>query len=116
MTIPNLPHESVPVGQSEADNVEVRRWLPGAADTDGNPLALPFAPKDHVSLGEPFGLDFDTARKLSGARFMMLRGPLARLPRALAPLDRTSVGSGKRVSVRVDFGWRRIIDKKNAIA
>src|SRR3546814_403551 len=84
MTIPNLPHESVPVGRSEADNVEVRRWLPGAADTDGNPLVLPFAPKDHVSLGEPFGLDFDTARKLSGARFMMLRGPMARLHRALA--------------------------------
>jgi seryl-tRNA synthetase len=84
MTIPNLPHESVPAGRSSDDNVEVRRWLPGPADDNGNPQALPFTPKDHVALGEPFGLDFETARKLSGARFMMLRGPIARLHRALA--------------------------------
>ncbi|MEO6958430.1 MAG: serine--tRNA ligase, partial [Burkholderiaceae bacterium] len=84
MTIPNLPHESVPAGRSSDDNVEVRRWLPGLADNRGNPQALPFTPKDHVALGEPFGLDFETARKLSGARFMMLRGPIARLHRALA--------------------------------
>lgn len=84
MTIPNLPHESVPAGRSSDDNVEVRRWLPGLADPNGNPRSLPFTPKDHVALGEPFGLDFETARKLSGARFMMLRGPIARLHRALA--------------------------------
>src|SRR5690606_20503729 len=83
-TVPNLPHESVPAGESEANNVEVRRWLPGEAASDGNPAPLGFEPKDHVSLGEPLGLDFDSARKLSGARFMMLRGPIARLHRALA--------------------------------
>lgn len=86
MTLPNLPHESVPVGASSDDNIEVRRWLPGhvPADAEGNPQPLSFEPKDHVTLGEPLGLDFETARKLSGARFMMLRGPMARLHRALA--------------------------------
>ena len=86
MTVPNLPHESVPAGQDSDDNIEVRRWIPPgmATDADGNPQALPFEPKDHVTLGEPLGLDFETARKLSGARFMMLRGPIARLHRALA--------------------------------
>lgn len=82
--LPNLPHESVPPGDDSDDNVEVRRWLPGAADDDGNPAPLGFEPLDHVSVGEPLGLDFDTARKLSGARFMMLRGDMARLHRALA--------------------------------
>jgi seryl-tRNA synthetase len=86
MTIPNLPHESVPAGKDSDDNVEVRRWLPPgmAVDANGNPAPLNFEPKDHVALGEPLGLDFETARKLSGARFMMLRGPIARLHRALA--------------------------------
>ncbi len=83
-TIPNLPHESVPVGESEADNVEVRRWVPGAKDEQGNPAHIAFAPRDHVELGEKLGLDFETARKLSGARFMVLRGQMARLHRALA--------------------------------
>ena len=86
MTIPNLPHASVPPGRDSDDNVEVRRWIPPGMQTraDGTPLPLAFEPKDHVALGEPLGLDFDSARKLSGARFMMLRGPLARLHRALA--------------------------------
>ncbi|HWK70778.1 MAG TPA: serine--tRNA ligase [Burkholderiaceae bacterium] len=86
MTIPNLPHESVPDGASSDDNVEVRRWLPPgmATDAQGNPRPFGFEPKDHVALGEPVGLDFETARKLSGSRFMMLRGPIARLHRALA--------------------------------
>src|SRR5690606_21910085 len=84
MTIPNLPAASVPDGASEADNVEVRRWLPGAARADGNPADLGFEPRDHVALAEPFGLDFEAARSLVGARFMMLRGPIARLHRALA--------------------------------
>lgn len=83
MTLPNLPHESVPDGESEADNVEVRRWLPGAAGDDGCPAGLGFEPRDHVALAEPLGLDFDSARKLAGSRFMMLRGPMARLHRAL---------------------------------
>lgn len=76
MAVPNLPHESVPVGADETANVEVRRW--------GTPRALDFAPKDHVDLGAPLGLDFDTGAKLSGARFTFLRGPTARLHRALA--------------------------------
>ncbi len=86
MTIPNLPHDSVPDGASSDDNVEVRRWLPPgmATDAQGNPRPFAFEPKDHVALGEPIGLDFETARKLSGSRFMMLRGPIARLHRALA--------------------------------
>ena len=75
--IPNLPHESVPVGKDEDDNVEVRRW--------GTPTAFDFPVQDHVALGEKFGwLDFETAAKLSGARFALLRGPIARLHRALA--------------------------------
>jgi seryl-tRNA synthetase len=84
MAIPNLPHASVPVGASSDENVEVRRWLPGAADADGNPAPLAFAPKDHVAIGEPLGLDFDMAAKLSGARFSFMRGQMARLHRALA--------------------------------
>lgn len=83
-SLPNLPHDSVPSGQDSDDNVEVRRWLPGDADADGNPQPLGFEPRDHVTVGEALGLDFETARKLSGSRFMMLRGSMARLHRALA--------------------------------
>jgi len=75
--LPNLPHESVPVGADEDGNVEVRRW--------GSPTVFDFPIQDHVALGEKFGwLDFETAAKLSGARFALLRGPIARLHRALA--------------------------------
>jgi seryl-tRNA synthetase len=84
MAVPNLPHASVPIGASADDNVEVRRWLPGQPGADGNPPPQPFDPNDHVALGEPLGLDFDTAAKLSGARFSFMRGPVARLHRALA--------------------------------
>jgi seryl-tRNA synthetase len=76
LDVPNVPHASVPEGRSADDNVEVRRW--------GEPKELGFAPRDHVDLGAPLGLDFDTAAKLSGSRFMLLKGPLARLHRALA--------------------------------
>jgi seryl-tRNA synthetase len=76
LDVPNVPHESVPVGASEADNVEVRRW--------GEPRATDFAPRDHVDVGGPLGLDFEAAAKLSGARFAVLKGPVARLHRALA--------------------------------
>ena len=76
MAMPNLPQDTVPVGASEADNPEVRRW--------GTPLAFDFTPKDHVDLGAPLGLDFDMGAKLSGSRFTFLRGPAARLHRALA--------------------------------
>jgi seryl-tRNA synthetase len=75
--IPNLPHESVPVGKSEADNVEVKRW--------GTPRDFGFVVKDHVDLGEALGgLDFAAATKISGARFSLMRGAVARLHRALA--------------------------------
>ena len=77
LTIPNLPHESVPVGSDEEQNVEVSRW--------GTPRSFDFEVKDHVALGERHGwLDFETAAKLSGARFALMRGPIARLHRALA--------------------------------
>jgi len=76
MTIPNLPHASVPVGSSEDDNVELRRW--------GQLKSFDFEPKDHVELGAGVGsLDFETAAKISGARFAVMRGPMARLHRAL---------------------------------
>jgi len=75
--LPNLPHDSVPVGKSEADNVEVRKV--------GTKPSFDFAVQDHVSLGEKIGgLDFETAAKISGARFSLLKGGLARLHRALA--------------------------------
>ncbi len=76
LTLPNLPQAEVPEGRSEADNMEVRRW--------GNPPAFDFAPRDHVDIGAPLGLDFETAVKLTGSRFSLLRGPMARLHRALA--------------------------------
>ena len=75
-SLPNLPHESVPVGRSEADNVEVRRW--------GTPATFDFAVKDHLDVGEPLGLDAAAGAKLSGARFTVMRGGVARLHRALA--------------------------------
>jgi seryl-tRNA synthetase len=80
MAVPNLPHDSVPVGADEHGNLEVRRWSPNAA----GPRQFDFVPKDHVDLGEPLGLDFDLGAKLSGARFSFMRGPIARLHRALA--------------------------------
>ncbi|MGF6780910.1 serine--tRNA ligase [Paraburkholderia sp. GAS334] len=74
--VPNLPHESVPAGRDETDNVEVRRW--------GTPRQFDFEVKDHVDIGTPLGLDFETGAKLSGTRFTLLRGQIARLHRALA--------------------------------
>lgn len=76
MSVPNLPHASVPEGADEAGNLEVRRW--------GVPRTFDFTVKDHVDVGAPLGLDFDTGAKLSGSRFSFLRGPIARLHRALA--------------------------------
>ena len=76
MHLPNLPQDGVPAGVDETANVEVRRW--------GRPRDFDFAVRDHVDLGAPLGLDFDTATRLSGARFSLLRGPVARLHRALA--------------------------------
>ena len=75
--IPNTPHSTVPLGKSESDNVEVRKV--------GTPAKFDFSVKDHVSIGEDLGgLDFETAAKISGARFSLLKGPLARLHRALS--------------------------------
>ena len=74
--IPNIPHESVPEGQTEADNLEIRRW--------GEPREFEFEPQDHVVLGVELGMmDFDGAAKISGSRFVVLSGPLSRLQRAL---------------------------------
>jgi seryl-tRNA synthetase len=76
MGIPNLPDEAVPVGKDEAENKEVKRW--------GAIPAFSFPVKDHVDLGAPLGLDFESAAKISGSRFVVLKGPVARLHRALA--------------------------------
>jgi len=76
MGIPNLPDDSVPVGKDENDNHEVKRW--GAIPEFAFPV------KDHVDLGAPLGLDFESAAKISGSRFVVLKGPIARLHRALA--------------------------------
>ena len=76
MGIPNIPHASVPEGKGEEDNPELRKW--------GEPARFNFEPKDHVDLGEQLGqLDFETAAKLTGSRFSVMHGPLARLHRAL---------------------------------
>ncbi len=76
LTIPNIPHASVPAGEDENANVEVRRW--------GTPRVMEFEAKDHADLGEVLGyLDFGTATKITGSRFSVLKGPLARLQRAL---------------------------------
>ncbi|HET6604156.1 MAG TPA: serine--tRNA ligase [Xanthomonadaceae bacterium] len=75
--IPNLPHESVPAGRDERDNIEIRRW--------GEPRGFGFEVRDHVALGERHGwLDAESGARLSGARFTVMRGALARLHRALA--------------------------------
>ena len=76
LAVPNLPHESVPVGGDESGNVELRRW--------GTPRTFDFELRDHVDIGEKLGLDFETGTKLAGSRFTFMRGPIARLHRALA--------------------------------
>ncbi len=76
VAVPNLPHESVPVGEDEAGNIEVRRW--------GTPASFDFAVKDHVDVGTPLGLDFESGVKLTGSRFTVMKGQIARLHRALA--------------------------------
>lgn len=76
LNVPNLPHESVPVGKDETDNVEVRKV--------GTPRTFDFEIKDHTDVGTPLGLDFDTGAKLSGARFTLMRGQIAKLHRAIA--------------------------------
>ena len=80
LAVPNLPHESVPEGADEHGNVELRRWSPTGQD----PQPLGFTPRDHVDLGTPLGLNFEMGVKLSGARFTVMQGQIARLHRALA--------------------------------
>ena len=75
MAIPNLPHASVPEGASESDNLELLKW--------GEPKKFEFKPKDHVDLGEIHGIDFAAAAKISGARFVVMTGKIAKLQRAL---------------------------------
>ena len=75
MAIPNLPHASVPEGASESDNLELLKW--------GKPKKFEFKPKDHVDLGEMHGIDFAAAAKISGARFVVMTGKIAKLQRAL---------------------------------
>jgi len=76
LTVPNLPHDSVPLGKGEDDNVVARSW--------GTPKAFDFPVKDHVDVGQPLGLDFELGTKLTGSRFTVMQGGLARLHRALA--------------------------------
>jgi seryl-tRNA synthetase len=78
--VPNLPQDGVPIGSDEHGNTELRRWSP----TGTEPTPLGFTPKDHVDVGEPLGLDFEMGVKLSGSRFAVMQGQIARLHRALA--------------------------------
>jgi seryl-tRNA synthetase len=83
LAVPNLPHASVPLGIGEAGNVEVRKWSPSGG-IGGEPAALDFEARDHVDVGQPHGLNFELGTKLTGSRFTVMQGPLARLHRALA--------------------------------
>ena len=90
MGLPNLLHASVPEGRDESANVEVRRW--------GEPRKFDFEPKDHVAIGEPMGMDFEAAGRVSGARFVVMIGQLAKLHRALIQfmLDKHTTQHGYR--------------------
>ena len=83
LAVPNLPHETVPQGSDEHGNVEVRKWSP-VEGLGGAPAALTFEAKDHVDVGQPLGLDFELGAKLTGSRFTVMKGPLAKLHRALS--------------------------------
>jgi seryl-tRNA synthetase len=82
LALPNLPHESVPTGYDESGNLEVKKWSLAGVNTTST--ALNFIAKDHVDVGEKLGLDFDAGAKIAGSRFAVMRGPLAKLHRALA--------------------------------
>ena len=82
--VPNLPHASVPVGADEHGNVVVRTWNPGGGFDGKTPAALDFIAKDHVDVGTPLGLDFELGVKLTGSRFTVMKGPIARMHRALS--------------------------------
>ena len=94
MAMPNIAHSSVPFGNSDADNVEISRW--------GSPFVYDFVVRDHVDLAQKYGLDFETASKISGARFVLMHGKIAKLHRALTQfmLDKhTEVNGYKEVYV-----------------
>ncbi len=76
LDMPNLPHDDVPMGKYENENVEIKRW--------GTPRTFDFEPQDHVAIGEKLGMDFEAAAKISGSRFVILKSSMARLHRALA--------------------------------
>ena len=82
LALPNLPHASVPAGKDESGNVEVNKWSVAGINTAAK--ALNFVAKDHVDVGEKLGLDFEAGTKITGSRFTVMRGSLARLHRALA--------------------------------
>jgi seryl-tRNA synthetase len=82
LALPNLPHESVPAGYDESGNLEVKKW--SLAVINNASKAINFIAKDHVDIGEKLGLDFDAGAKIAGSRFAVMRGPLAKLHRALA--------------------------------
>ena len=82
LALPNLPHESVPAGSDESGNVEVKKWSIAGVNTASK--ALDFVAKDHVDVGEKLGLDFDAGVKLTGSRFTVMRGGMAKLHRALS--------------------------------
>jgi seryl-tRNA synthetase len=91
LAVPNLPHESVPGGSDEHGNLELRKWSPASrtqldvqAGMGASPASLGFPAKDHVDLGEPLGLDFEMGVKLTGSRFTVMKGGIAKLHRALA--------------------------------
>jgi seryl-tRNA synthetase len=88
--LPNLLHASVPEGRDESANLEIRRW--------GEPRTFDFEPKDHVAIGEPMGMDFEAAGRVSGARFVVMIGQLAKLHRALIQfmLDKHTTQHGYR--------------------
>jgi seryl-tRNA synthetase len=95
LAVPNLPHASVPLGHDEQGNVEVRKWAP-IEGPGGEPPAFAFEVRDHVDVGQPLGLDFELGTKLTGSRFTVMKGQLARLHRALAQfmLDTQTVEHG----------------------
>jgi seryl-tRNA synthetase len=85
LALPNLPHESVPAGSDESGNVEVKKWSKTSENgVNTASVAFNFVAKDHVDIGEKLGLDFDAGAKIAGSRFAVMRGPLAKLHRALA--------------------------------
>ncbi|AGF49218.1 serine--tRNA ligase [Candidatus Kinetoplastidibacterium galati] len=83
-SIPNIPHPSVPIGLDSEDNIEIRRWFPEGMSIKNEPKPFDFVPRDHVTLGESLGLDLDLASRMSGSRFLFMKGKIALLHRALS--------------------------------